>query len=63
MASARKSGISKSFKKIENYYLLKRLEISWFLTKNLKESYFHLNKQKFLLKITCIYDYRVGNYL
>ena len=35
MTSVRKSCISKSVKK---YYLLKSLEISWFLGKNLKES-------------------------
>ena len=33
---------SKSAKKIEDYYLLKSLEISWFWTKNLKEKYYHL---------------------
>ena len=32
----------KIFKKIENQYLLKILEISWLLTNNLKESYNHL---------------------
>ena len=42
---------SKSAKKIENYYLLKSLEISWFWTKNLKEKYYHLYCQTVLLKI------------
>ena len=43
MTSVRKSYISKSVPKIENYYLLKSLEISWPWTNNLKESYHHLH--------------------
>ena len=54
MTSVRKSYISKSFQKIENYYLLKSLKISWLLTKNLKQSYYHLYQQTVLLKIIYI---------
>ena len=52
MTSVRKSYISKPFKKYrtENYYVLKNLEISWLLTKNLKGNYYitYIRRQIFL---------------
>ena len=44
--------------KIEDYYLLKNLEISWILTKNLKESYYHISADSFI-KNNIAYDFRV----
>ena len=48
----------KIWKEVEDYYLLKNLEISWFLTKNLKESYYHLSGDSFI-KNNIAYDFRV----
>ena len=45
--------------KIENYYLLKSLEISWLFTKNLKESYYQISADSFIKNNTA-YDFRVG---
>ena len=45
--------------KIQNYYLPKNIGISWLVTKNLKQSYYHLYQQTVLLKIIYIYDFRV----
>ena len=50
MKPVRRFYISKSFKKqIKKYYLLRSLGISWLFTKNLKESYYQLYQQTFLL--------------
>ena len=47
----------KSEKK-EKTYLLKNLEISWLLTKNLKGSYYHISADSFI-KNNIAYDFRV----
>ena len=59
MISVRKSYLSKSFKKQKAITCPKCLEISWLLTKTLKESYDHLYQQTALLKIIYILDFRV----
>ena len=48
----------KIWKKVEGYHLLRNLEISWFLTKNLKESYYHISGDSFI-KNNIAYDFRV----
>ena len=49
----------KIFQRIENYHLLKKsLKISWLLTKNLKESYYHILEGG-IIKNNMAYDFMV----
>ena len=56
MTSIRKSYISKSVKKLKT---ITCWTVWKYLGKNPKESYYHLYQQTVLLKMICIYDFRV----